>query len=124
MGRNTTKQRFKLTRNRKNISRIQKPSRKPKLIINMKSELKIRAAMDIMGSYEVSSLGVIVETREKDTFKLIDIMFTPQINIPTFVETDDEIYFKWYIDIFIITNNKKLVRLDVHIHINFIVSHS
>jgi len=90
----------------------------------MKSELKIRAAMDIMGNYEVSWFGVIVETREKDTFKLIDIMFPPQINRPTFVETDDERYPKWYFDTFIKNNNPKLVRLHGHTHPNFGVSPS
>ena len=72
--------------------------------------------MGIMKKKEVSWFGVIVKTNKENTFRLIDIMFPPQICKNTFVETDDEKFSEWYYKTFIKNNNPFMVRLHGHTH--------
>lgn len=76
-----------------------------------------------MKGNEVSWFGIIVN-QGNDVFKLVDIMFPPQICKPTFVETDDEKFPKWYFDTFIKGNTPSMVRLHGHTHPNFSVTPS
>lgn len=103
---------------RKNTTLAKVTTHNTTLIINMKSELKIRSALTIMENYEVSWFGIIKKINET-TYKLIDIMFPPQENKPTFVTTKDSDYPKWYFDTFVKNGNPNLVRLHGHTHPNF-----
>ena len=76
-----------------------------------------------MKGNEVSWFGIILN-EGNDVFKLVDIMFPPQICKPTFVETDDEKFPKWYFDTFIKSNDPSKVRLHGHTHPNFSVTPS
>jgi|AntRauTorckE6833_2_1112554.scaffolds.fasta_scaffold05763_2 hypothetical protein len=85
------------------------------LLISVKAQQKMETAMGYMGDYEVMWLGIIKKLKAKK-YVLKDVLFPPQENKPSHVETKDDEFPSWFFKNIVKKNNHTNIRLHGHTH--------
>lgn len=88
------------------------------MIIKTKAELKIKSALLYMDNLEVAFFGIVNQVNPFN-YELEDVLFPPQQNKTTFVETKDSEFPKWWYDNIISKGIVSKIKMFGHSHPRF-----